>query len=302
MVTLATAPLEGLRIPRPESWLYLEDNDIGPILAMIREKRGIDFTQYRDSTLRRRLDRRMLACDCNDLCSYAQQLECSSEELDRLVSDLTIKYSEFFRDGWVYDAIRDAVLPALIADKRPSNESIAIWSAGCATGEEAYSLAILARQMIVAGSCPTGVKIVGSDIDPLAIKAAEDGVYSKDFAPQMLEDRFICDFVDRGKKIAVSDEVKQLVSFHQHDLTAPTAALQMRKIWPGGFELILCRNVLVYLLRDAQSRVLSLCSEMLRPGGFLIIGTKEMIPRSMESDLIVVDKSSGLYRKVNADA
>lgn len=275
----------------------LEEDDIKPVLDKILERRGVDFTQYRETTLRRRLGRRLVACNCADVGSYLLLLDSYADELDRLLSDLTIKYSEFFRDSEVYDGIRDLVLPSIIADKPSVDDIIYVWSAGCAAGEETYSLAVTARQMIDSGICPNCITILGTDIDPVALISAQAGCYVKDFMPRPLDERSAVLFHDDGKRITASDSLKELVRFQRHDLTASDAAESMREMWPRQFDLILCRNVLVYLLRETQSKVLSLCYELLRPGGFLVIGTKEVLPKSMESNLEVIDQRCGIFRK-----
>lgn len=284
-------------LPSQESESLPEVVDIRPVLAVIRETTGIDFTQYRDTTLRRRINRRMAACGCFDIESYLSYICSRAEEIEKLVADLTIKYSEFFRDSHVFDAVRDRVLPSIISDITSKREDAAVWSAGCATGEEAYSLAALVRHAADSGQCPVNFKIIGTDVDPLAIQSAQAAVYVKDFLPQPLDNEMAAYFIDDGKRLRPSPEVKELVSFYRHDLTDPLAAEHMGAIYPDRFDLIFCRNVLIYLLKDAQARLVKLCCDLLRPDGFLVIGTKESLPRSLETDLVVLDKGSGIYRK-----
>lgn len=273
----------------------METEDITPILEKIREKSGIDFCQYREGTLRRRVSRRASANNCPDMAAYLAILDSNPSEYVCLLSDLSIKYTEFFRDPKVFDTIRDRVLPGILNDKSKLNDTLAIWSAGCATGQEAYSIASLIRQMARHESCPN-VSILGTDIDPAAITAAEAGCYVKALLPTMPDGGAVEHFSDDGTRILVSPALRDMVRFCVHDITAESAIEAMREIWPGRFDLILCRNVLIYLHRSAQARVVTTCLELLNPGGFLILGTGETMPGSLEHRVTVFDTQSRIYR------
>ena len=140
--------------------------DIRPVLAAVYESRGIDFSQYKSATLCRRVERRLRACNCCDIDSYLIHLRSSPDEIDKLISDLTIKYSEFFRDSWVYDAIRETVLPAIISENLKKGSNLNIWSAGCANGEEAYSLAVLVKQVSSSKNCSIDARIINPGKPP----------------------------------------------------------------------------------------------------------------------------------------
>lgn len=270
------------------------ENDIRPVLAKIQKERGIDFHLYRDSTLRRRIDRRLTMHKCTDVISYLTILESDPFEYDLLLRDLTIKYTEFFRDPWVFDLIRSKIMPDLIARKR---NTLNIWSAACATGEEAFSLSILVKQMSLHEQIPK-VNILGTDIDPSAIATAHCGTYVKTLMPSPLDNNIITYFYDNGKNLTVLPEIKESVKFNVHDLTAPSAASKLREIQAGNFDLILCRNFLMYLQRSTQANVLELCCSFLNPGGYLIIGTSETVPQNMEKSLVQIDKKAKIYSKV----
>ena len=275
--------------------MLAKEDDISPVLAKIQEERNIDFSLYRDSTLRRRLSRRLAARQCADITSYLSILESDPHEYDLLLRDLTIKYTEFFRDTHVYDLIQSKVIPDILAAKR-SCDCLNIWSAACATGEEAYSLAIMVKQIASEQHC-SEARILGTDIDPSAITTARAGRYVKDLMPKPLDCAYTDCFDDDGKRITVLPELKQLVEFRLHDLTAPSAAIELNNIWSEKIDLIMCRNILMYLRRSTQTNVLELCYDFLKPGGFLVIGTGETVPKSMEKRLIPIKQKAKIYRK-----
>lgn len=273
------------------------EEDIAPVLDRIRERRGVDFTQYRENTLRRRLSRRLLACNCADLHAYLNLLERKPEEFDRLLSDLTIKYTEFFRDHQVFDIIRDDVLPAVFERSADRGYGTAIWSAGCATGEEAYSLAVLLCQKEWTGPGVPRPRIIATDVDPVAISTAQAGSYSAEFALGQLTPESVPYFSGEGRKLVASSQLKELISFCVHDLTVPSAAHDIGAMWPHSFSLILCRNMLMYLTRPTQTRVLALFVEKLEPGGCLVIGTKEAVPGLMIDRLSPINQKAGIYKR-----
>lgn len=273
------------------------EEDIAPVLDRIRERRGVDFTQYRENTLRRRLSRRLLACSCKDLHSYINFLESRPEEYDRRLSDLTIKYTEFFRDPEVFDIIQGDVLPAVLERSAERDYGTAIWSAGCATGEEAYSLAVLLCQKQCTGTGFLGPRIIATDLDPVAIAAAQAGSYNADFALGQLPREAVPYFHREGRKLVASSQLKELISFRMHDLTVPSALRDIEGIWSHSLGLILCRNVLMYLTRLTQTKILELFAGKLEPGGYLVIGTKEAVPGILMDRLVPVNQKAGIYKK-----
>lgn len=275
----------------------LETIDIGPILDRMQEKRCVDFRLYRESTLRRRINRRMSACGCFDLPSYLSLLDSTPEELDRLFLDLTIKYTKFFRDSWVFDILKQDILPVIIAEKKRAKDTVRIWSAGCATGEEAYSLAILIRTIKESQAGFPTIDILATDIDPVALDTARKGAFRKVFLDSPLDEAIHNYFTDEDQVIVARQELKEIIRFHEHDLTNTTAVQQARLLSPEPFDLIICRNVLVYLKRAAQAGVLERLCTLLRPGSFLVLGTGEIPPKFMEAELQPVNSKVRIYQK-----
>lgn len=275
--------------------MVLDFEDIGPVLIRLHTARGVDFRQYRKSTLRRRIARRMTARNCPDLSAYLAVLDRDVDEYDLLLRDLTIKYTEFFRDSQVYDIIRNVILPEITSSSR-RDKTVAIWSAGSATGEEAYSLASMIREVEKPAHRLDEAVIIGTDVDPFAVSAAGEGRYVRQLLPNVPDGCPEGCFVQDGACVCAGERLKSIVRFEVHDLISPQALDNIKAIWPGTFDLILCRNVLVYLNRPAQAQVLDLCCNMLSPGGYLVLGTREYMPNSLLTRLSVCDAKARVFR------
>jgi two-component system CheB/CheR fusion protein len=276
--------------------LSKENASLQPILDRVLDITGVDFSAYRESTLRRRIERRVVANRCSGIDEYAALLNSVPSEPELLVRDLTINYSEFFRDQFVFDLLETSILPTLLCRCRREKRPLYIWSAGCAGGEEPYSLAAACMRISRFGPNMDGVNVLGSDLDPSAIASAEQGTYVTDLISSIPSD---CDgtyFIREGQHLRASEELESAVEFTVHDLTGTDALRQMRKHRPDGFDLIACRNVLIYLNQQAQARVMELCINMLRPGGFLVLGTKERVPSALCDKLNILDAKARIYQ------
>ncbi len=269
---------------------------IGPILNRVLSATGVDFFAYRESTLRRRIERRVAANHCASLEDYGKLLDADPGECEMLVRDLTIKYSEFFRDRDVFDLLGSHVLPQILATCRSERRHMRIWSAGCAGGEETYSLAAEVMCMSMFAPQKDEVRILGSDIDSYAVDAARRGAYTKALLPCVPCERAREWFIDDGRQVHAAPALKSAVEFVTHDLTSKSALEDIRAVNPDGFDLVLCRNVLIYLRHHAQIGVLELLYNMLRPGGFLVLGTKERVPTAMLERLQLIDMKTRAYR------
>jgi two-component system CheB/CheR fusion protein len=245
------------------------DNDaLLELLARIHERSGIDFGSYKQATILRRLRGRMNATGRSTLADYAVYLESDPEEYARLVNSFLIKVTEFFRDPKLFDHLRTKVLPELIAEARRERRELRIWSAGCSTGEEAYSLAIVVAEAIGDGPWPD-VRIFATDIDRAAIAFARRGIYppaALKSLPTATRDRF---FVRSDGRYEVSKRLRGVMVFGEHDLgdRAPFPRI----------DLLLCRNVLIYFTRSMQQIALETFAFSLRPGGRLALGTSETV-------------------------
>jgi two-component system, chemotaxis family, CheB/CheR fusion protein len=247
--------------------LASETKSLRSFLAYVHEQSGLDFAKYKPATILRRLKRRMVATGANTLDDYLRVLDQHPEEYQRLISVFLIKVTEFFRNRELFDTLRAEMLPQLIEEARKRSQELRIWTAGCATGEEAYSIAMLVADALGDELEQFAVRIFATDLDAQAIAFARRGIYSSASlgqAPPELVERY---FTHLDGDYEVSKRVRSLVVFGQHDLG-------QRAPFPH-IDLILCRNVLIYFGADLQKRVLELFAYSLRNGGILALGKAE---------------------------
>jgi two-component system CheB/CheR fusion protein len=262
---------------------------LAELLERVRTKTGIDFSYYKLPTIKRRLARQISSANRKTIGDYLLYLDEDPSEFARLVSNFLIKVTEFFRDAEMFDALRDTIVPQLIDDARTRGaHELRVWSAGCATGEEAYSLAILIAEALRTASEPFNVRIFATDIDEAAIAFARRGVYPPDSAldldPQIMERYFVP--VDDGWE--VSKTIREMTVFGQHDLG-------QRAPFPR-IDLVLCRNVLIYFSKDLQQRTLQVFAFSLRNGGYLALGKAETTAPLAEY-FVVVNPALRIFRR-----
>jgi two-component system CheB/CheR fusion protein len=239
------------------------------LLDLIRERSGIDFSSYKPATILRRLNGRMNASSHATVAGYTAYVESDAEEYARLVNSLLIKVTEFFRDPQFFEYLRDIVLPELIADARAGQRELRIWSAGCSTGEEAYSLAISVAEALGDSAVWPEVRIFATDIDREAIAFARRGIYSPaamESLPKMIRERY---FTESAAGWEVVKRLRALMVFGEHDLGE-------RAPFPR-IDLLLCRNVLIYFARPMQETALETFAFSLRAGGRLALGPSETV-------------------------
>jgi two-component system CheB/CheR fusion protein len=263
------------------------------LLQQVREHSSIDFSQYRVPTILRRLQRRMFATKTADVVSYLQYLESHPDEYPRLVGSLLIKVTEFFRDAELFKALKDQVVPTLIAEARKRDNVLRLWSAGCATGEEAYSLAILVVEALGDELDQFNVQIFATDVDEDAIEFARHGIYPATALHQVSTPRREHFFVKLDSTYQIAKAIRGLVTFGIHDLG-------LRAPFPH-IDLAVCRNVLMYFTKDLQARALQLFAFAVRHGGYLALGPAETVaPVAAYFDQLAAGLN--LYRRVGGQA
>jgi chemotaxis methyl-accepting protein methylase len=266
----------------------LSDAGFAALTAKIARDRGFGCASYKEKCLRRRIAVRMRARGVHSYTDYARVLDADGTEYERLLDALTINVTKLFRNWETYAAVAEKVLPALWARREP----ISVWSAGCSSGEEPYSVATLfhrhAERSGGLADLPARVRILGSDIDQRCLEAAERGTFEEgDFAdtPPELRQRY---FADRAP-FDIAPEVKQLVRFEKHDMLAQSPPA-------GPHHLVVCRNVLIYFDRETQERLFDAFHRALAPGGFLVLGKVETLLGAARSRFAVVDARERIYR------
>jgi two-component system CheB/CheR fusion protein len=244
------------------------DPQLEAILEKVRQVRHFDFRNYKQATLQRRIERRMNATRCRTREAYLALLDRDPAEVNLLVSSMLIKLTTFFRDPEVWAAL-DKVLKELVKRQRPPQE-LRIWSAGCATGEEAYSIAIAAAEALGPGMPGAELKVFGTDVDEAAIAFARRGVYSAHQLAGCSPKRLAKWFVPTSSGYAVRKEIRRSVVFGVNNLVSDAPVSRI--------DLILCRNVFIYLDAELQKRVLTRFHFASRRDGLLVMGRSELIP------------------------
>ncbi|HKD77269.1 MAG TPA: CheR family methyltransferase, partial [Ktedonobacterales bacterium] len=265
-----------------------EAQGLQSFLQQIHDRSGLDFTNYKMPTIQRRLQRRMVATGTTTLASYRRHLQRHPEEYSLLISSFLIKVTEFFRDRDLFIALREQVLPELIAAAREHGNELRMWSAGCATGEEAYSLAILIADLLGDELEQFTVRIFATDLDNDAITFARRGIYPASALAAMPPDLVSRFFHRADGDYEVQKRVRSLVIFGQHDLG-------QRAPFPR-IDLVLCRNVLIYFTLELQKRVLQLFAYSLRDGGYLVLGKAETTSPLAEF-FVAVQPTLKIYRR-----
>jgi chemotaxis protein methyltransferase CheR len=266
----------------------LSDAGFAALTAKIARDRGFGCASYKEKCLRRRIAVRMRARGVHTYHDYARVLDADGAEYERLLDALTINVTKLFRNWEVYAAVADRVVPALWDMGGP----ISVWSAGCSSGEEPYSVAALfhrhAERTGTLRELPARVRVLGSDIDVRCLEAAERGTFEEgDFAdtPPELRQRYF----DEQPPFTIVPEVKQLVHFEKRDVLAQSPP-------PGPHHLIICRNVLIYFDRETQERLFEAFHCALAPGGFLVLGKVETLLGAARARFTVVDARERIYR------
>jgi two-component system CheB/CheR fusion protein len=272
------------RSPEP---LAGDPEGLDQILRMLREKSGVDFTLYRQTTIRRRIARRMMVHGVDTLESYGRYLQGHPSQVQALYNDLLVNVTRFFRDPETFRILQRSVFPSIIK-QRPPEAPIRIWAPGCSTGEEAYSLAIVLLESLNDASGNPPIQLFGTDVSEISIVKARAGIYPENIELDVTAARLRRFFVKLDSQYHVRKAVRELCVFARHNLASDPPFSKM--------DLIVCRNVLIYLEPELQRRVLSVFHYALKTPGFLMLGASETV--GPLADLFsVVDKKFRVYAK-----
>jgi PAS domain S-box-containing protein len=241
--------------------------NLGKICLLLHRHTGHDFNHYKEGTLLRRIRRRIQLQHLGSVADYVKKLENDAAEAAVLLKDLLIGVTQFFRDPEAFQVLAQEVLPRIVENK---TGPIRIWIPGCASGEEAYSLAILLREQL--NHLQTRAQIFATDLDTEVLAEARQGRYASEIAEQVSSERLARFFVREGNRYQATEELRDLCIFSEHSLIRDPPFSQL--------DLISCRNVLIYLGAELQKRLFPLFHYALRPGGFLFLGPSEGIAGS----------------------
>lgn len=268
---------------------YTDLDDLSRIFFTLKKHTGVDFSAYKQTTLQRRMHRRMALHRIEQLSQYARFLRGNQKEISELFNDLLINVTQFFRDPRAFRSLKQRFFPALIKQKGRVGGELRVWVPGCATGEEVYSLAICILETL--GSAVTArirVQVFGTDLSDIAIHRARMGIFSAAIEKEVSPERLRKFFKKLDGTYQISRAVRDICTFARQNITADPPFSRL--------DLISCRNVLIYLGSQLQKRVLSIFHFALNPGGYLMLGPSETVG-SLSEMFELVDKRAKIYAR-----
>jgi len=266
------------------------DKDFVALKKQIFRSTSLDLGQYKDTYLQRRIGVRMRVCGSKAYSDYIHYLNSNPTEYDQLIDDLTINVTQFFRDQIVFKAMEEDVLPLLIYEKvKQGNNDITVWSAGCSSGEEPYSIAIMIRELLGEELGHFNVTIIGSDIDDFSLEAASVGKYLPRQVTNIKKEYLERYFTQVGEMYQISQDIMDMVDFRKIDLIAAKP--------PAKFDCIFCRNVVIYFTREMQEHLYMKFFESLNSGGYFVMGNTETLVGEASNLLTTFKSRERIYQK-----
>jgi two-component system CheB/CheR fusion protein len=255
------------------------------ILELLRARTSVDFTQYKQPTIQRRLMRRMALRKSEDLASYLAILQDDPTELEALFDDLLINVTEFFRDPDAFEQLKESAFPSLIADLQ-ADEMLRVWVPGCSSGEEVYSIAIMLLEYFDRDHRDHPVRLFGTDLSERIIEKARAGIYPESAVSGVSPERLKRFFVRADSGYQISRAIREMCVFSRHNIAKDPPLSRM--------DLISCRNLLIYLSAPLQNRVVSTFAYALRPSGCLLLGSSESLG-SLNDYFETLDSKNKIY-------
>ncbi|MGZ8366854.1 MAG: CheR family methyltransferase [Nitrospira sp.] len=257
------------------------------VFILLRDRTGNDFTLYKENTIHRRIERRMNVHQLDNLKQYLRFVLANPHELDALFRELLIGVTSFFRDPEAFEVLAQKGLPALVEGKS-EDATLRIWVVGCSTGEEAYSLAMLIREYLPQRKFRLRAQIFASDLDSRAIEQARTGLYPVGIAGDLTPERLQRFFTKEDDSFRVTKEIRDLVVFATHNVLTDAPFTKL--------DLLVCRNLLIYLEAEAQRKLFPLFHYALNPNGILFLGSSETISEA-ERHFAVLDRKWKLFQR-----
>ena len=275
----------------------MDKENLERIMNLLKEQRRFDFSVYNPSFLEKQVLHHMEGLENRDFESYFDIICRQQDQLNQLADLLTVNVSKFFRNPLVFEMILQKILPRILgAYQNQKNVSLRVWSAGCSFGEEAYSMAILIKEIAKQTRVTFETELFATDIDRQAILAARQAVYRV----ESIEDvrfRWLKEyFINENERYKVIPEIREMVDFSVFDLTDKKRHAPAPSIF-GNFDIIMCRNVLIYFQKEYQEIILKKLSQSLAPKGYLILGESEMVSGESAYQLEQISNWFKIYQK-----
>ena len=259
-------PLRSDSLITDDDSLFSEEETLSHIYTILKNASGIDFTYYKRSTILRRIERRMLVTHTSSLAEFARLLGDSQEEVNTLVKEILIGVTNFFRDPAFFEKLKYNAIYKIV-ERAKEDEPIRVWSAGCSTGEEAYSIAILFQEVMDELQVKRDVKIFATDVDSRAIEQAGKGIFSENIIDDVTPDRLAKFFLKVGDQYHISKSIRRMIVFATHNMFSDPPF--------GKLDLISCRNVMIYFQPVMRRGLFAIFHSALKNGGFLFMGKSE---------------------------
>lgn len=273
-------------------------HNVKTIVHLIEEQRGFDFHGYRTSMLGRRIQKRILSTKCKNTDEYIEYLSLHNDEVDQLIDVFTINVSHFFRNSFSFEFLRKIIIPRLLIEKVKRNETnLRIWSAGCSSGEEPYTLALIIKELIEKEEASINLNIFATDIDENVLKSAIQGSYNYNSITKVQYGILDQYFTKKGNQFHIAPAIKEMVQFSFYDLLDKKHKVPPESIY-GGFDIVLCRNVLIYFDLKYQKLIFEKLYQSLKRNGYLILGEAESPLEDFKNKFKRETKNCKIYRKI----
>ncbi len=263
------------------------ESELRRIFLILNKNKGIDFSLYKQSTISRRIHRRMALNRKNDLGEYIPILHENKKEVEQLYQDLLINVTDFFRDPVAYKTIEQTILPALLKDRMP-NDPLRIWVSACSTGEEAFSIAITLFEYFQKNNFLFPFQIFATDINPVAIEKARTGIYQSSNMENVIPGFLEKYFISINGRYQVIKSIRDVCVFATHNMLSDPPFSKI--------DLVSCQNVMIYFEPEAQKKILKLFHYALKPNGFLLLGKSETVG-SFSEFFSQLNKENKVYTK-----
>lgn len=271
--------------------------DLSKLIELTNQYTDLNLNNYNKDFLVKIITKHQAELRIMNFELYLIHLKRNKAEIERLIQYVFISYTRFFRNSLTYEILECVVLLEIIRRKSLNNNSLRLWSAGCATGEEAYSIAIIVNEIFKRLSVKIPVHLIATDIDKKSLELALVGKY-KDYSIKSVKHHILKEyFLQEKDTFSIMKTIKDVVTFAHYDLTDMQSFAPSESIY-GNYDLILCRNVLIYMNQEYQNRIISKLYKALEKDGYLILGKSEYMPEQFKHYFEKVIRFCPIYRKI----